>query len=58
MSQCIVNHNFRGTDSLLVKWDDLTGKVWKKKIHSEVNALFLQTQIKFAHSLVGSYQEK
>lgn len=30
----------------------------EKKIHSEVNALFLQTQIKFAHSLVGSYQEK
>lgn len=31
MSQSIVNHNFRGTDSLVVKWDGLTGKVWKKK---------------------------
>ena len=59
MSQLVVNHSFRGTDSLLVKWDGLIGKGMKeKKIHAGVSSLFLQMQIKFVPTLVGSYQAK
>lgn len=59
MSQQVINHSFRGTDSRLAKWNGLIGKgVKEKKIHSKVSSPFLQMQIKFAPTLVGGYQAK